>query len=467
MFFKFLSKYQSKNGLTLINREVFMKRFLFLLPLLLLVIQTAQSQTSGDVSDTVWTKFTYPNSINAVKFTPDGKFLASGGDDGTPRLWDAETGDLVREYIGSDKGIGGLDINNTGELLAVVDGQSVITIWNLQTGVIVKSIDYYAGQEKKLPGQSIAFSHNGNYLAAILTKSHYPNSNYDVYIWTVNDWKIAASGKDLLGARNLAFSVNDKILAVSNISIADNKFKIGLFGVPDFSEKGSLEGTDQFCTINQSTFSFDGNYLADAINTPPNKVWNTSDWKINKEIGTDGYSIKFSPDSKFIILGENEWNNAHISIWDINSNIEIIKYKLDWLAKKYLNWDVGDNPLSIDVNKQMNKIGVAGSIGIYMLNAKWKPTSVTENPVQITEPLIFPNPSNKTANIRFNLIKSAKVNISIYDVNSNQITGLYDGNLESGLQNFEWKVTSVPSGTYFARITASGTTSSIKIIVSK
>jgi WD40 repeat protein len=53
-----------------------------------LFIQSAFAQ-SEELSDTVWTKFTYPNAVNAVKFTPDGKYLASGGDDGIPRLWDA------------------------------------------------------------------------------------------------------------------------------------------------------------------------------------------------------------------------------------------------------------------------------------------------------------------------------------------------------------------------------------------
>jgi hypothetical protein len=115
----------------------------------------------------------------------------------------------------------------------------------------------------------------------------------------------------------------------------------------------------------------------------------------------------------------------------------------------------------------MKYIAVGGAFGIYMLNAKWNPTSIKENPVQITEPLIFPNPSNKTANIRFNLIKSTKVNIGIYDLNSNQIANIYDGYLEFGLQNFAWKVSIVPTCTYFARITASGATSTIKIIVSK
>ena len=136
-----------------------MKRYLIIFVLFMCSVTVLFGQTE-ELPDTVWTKFTYPNAVNAVKFTPDGKYLASGGDDGVPRLWNAETGELVREFLGNKTPIYSMDLNNTGELIAVVNGSSIITMWDVNTGEIVKLIDQYEGQNtNKKQGLSIEFSH--------------------------------------------------------------------------------------------------------------------------------------------------------------------------------------------------------------------------------------------------------------------------------------------------------------------
>jgi WD40 repeat protein len=439
-----------------------MKRFLFLMPLLLLVIQMAFSQTTEEKSDTVWTKFTYPNSINAVKFTPDGKYLASGGSDGIPRLWDATTGELVKEFKGNGWAIWGLDINNAGELIATVNSLSVVTIWNLQTGEIVKIIDVYPNQDHGLEGNSITFSNNGQLIAANIV--HYGKTGIEpaIFIWSVQDWQVKGKIENIINPFHVTFSPDDAILAVSNIVNSDKNTTIGLYKVPSLIYIGLLDNANEN-GVNQSVFSSNGDYLAGALTTTPNKVWKTSDWKFFRSLGqgSDSRAVTFSSDNKFVVMGGGSFSQLTTDIYDINTGKLIYAYNNRYL---YSNSDISN---SIDIKKDMKYIAVGGAFGIYMLHAKWEPTSVNENPVQISEPLIFPNPSNKTANIRFNLIKSANVSIGIYDINSNQIAKIYDGYLESGLQNFAWKVSPVSTGTYFARITASGTTSSIKIIVNK
>ena len=41
-------------------------------------------------------KFRHLGIVNAVEYSPAGKLLATGGDDWTVRLWDAETGQPIR-----------------------------------------------------------------------------------------------------------------------------------------------------------------------------------------------------------------------------------------------------------------------------------------------------------------------------------------------------------------------------------
>ncbi|MFQ3550337.1 MAG: T9SS type A sorting domain-containing protein, partial [Armatimonadota bacterium] len=408
--------------------------------------------------------FTYPYAINAVKFTPDGRYLASGGDDGVPRLWDAETGELVREFQGNDCKIWSLDIKNTGDMLAIVNDSSEIFIWNLDNGEIIKIIDYFKEFGGRSNGRCVTFSHNGRYLASILSHNGKKSTEHDLVLFDVNTWDKITSISDIAVPFNVDFSPNDQLLAASNLVFGEKRIAIGIYQVPKLQFLGKLDEYEN--SSRSAKFSTEGNLIAGAFSSEPNKIWNTSDWRLKSEIGKDAISVAFSPDSKYVVFGMNEWNKAHVSIWDNNQNKETNKIILDWLVKKNLSMDVGDNPKSIDINQSMNRIAIAGSIGIYLLNAKWNPTSVEVESIQILEPEIFPNPMNGKAIIRFNLIKTSEVSVDIFDINSRLISNLYKGQLNQGIQSFEW-LAKVPNGIYFAKISSGKSVSSIKIIVER
>ncbi len=61
----------------------------------------------------------------------------------------------------------------------------------------------------------------------------------------------------------------------------------------------------------------------------------------------------------------------------------------------------------------------------------------------------YPNPFNPTTKIKFNIIKSSKVKLIVYDILGNEIEKLFDQNLNPG--NFEviWDGVKYASGIYF------------------
>ncbi len=86
-----------------------------------------------------------------VKFSPDAKLLATAGDDGVIRLWDSDTGELLRMLIGHAGSIPDYGLNENGEALSwAPDGRHVVScsadqtirIWDAQTGQLIRTIPH-------------------------------------------------------------------------------------------------------------------------------------------------------------------------------------------------------------------------------------------------------------------------------------------------------------------------------------
>jgi hypothetical protein len=71
----------------------------------------------------------------------------------------------------------------------------------------------------------------------------------------------------------------------------------------------------------------------------------------------------------------------------------------------------------------------------------------------------YPNPFNPSTTIHFNVGKTAKVSVVLYDATGKEVTTLVNDNKEAGSYNVRWNGTkgnseSVASGTYFCRMIA-------------
>jgi WD40 repeat protein len=68
---------------------------------------------------------------NPIAFSPDGKLLASGGDDGTVRLWDVGTGKEVRKYAGHEDAVRAIAFSADGTRLASASADTTVLIWEV------------------------------------------------------------------------------------------------------------------------------------------------------------------------------------------------------------------------------------------------------------------------------------------------------------------------------------------------
>ncbi|MCX6152938.1 MAG: T9SS type A sorting domain-containing protein [Candidatus Kapabacteria bacterium] len=435
------------------------KNLLLVLALLFVLI----SASKADLPDTVWCKYTYPTQINAVKFTPDGKYLLTGGSDGIPRLWDVATGALVKQYPYQNFIIFDIAINeNIIAFTGVLDiGKRGTNVYNLLNDSLMFSINEGSA--------SVKFSNDGNFMISC----HGSGVDIDgITIFDTKFWKKIKTINLAPGSDRLDLSPDNKYIAVAknwNMNIKDSIASVLIYNFPDLTYFKTLI-TRSYLSINQLVFSDVNQNLACALGSDGDKIWNTSDWGLfrNINLGSDSRAIAFSPDNKFVVagftIGGKDWDRLFII--DLLTNKTTFSYLLNWFS--YLFGQVaGDTPLSISISPNSKFIAVSGGVGIYMLNAKWNPASVANNLIQIINPIIFPNPTNGTANIQFSLLKPELINIKIYDSASNLVSSVFNGQLQQGMQNIPWNALSVASGVYYARITAAGQVSTIQIIVNK
>src|SRR5947208_87950 len=73
------------------------------------------------------------SAINVV-FAPDGKSLASSGNDGLVRLWDAATGKEIRRFEGHKGNVDGLAFSPDGKTLLSSGGDGTVRLWDVATG---------------------------------------------------------------------------------------------------------------------------------------------------------------------------------------------------------------------------------------------------------------------------------------------------------------------------------------------
>jgi len=79
----------------------------------------------------------------------------------------------------------------------------------------------------------------------------------------------------------------------------------------------------------------------------------------------------------------------------------------------------------------------------------------------------YPNPFNPATVIRYEVGKSAMINISVFDDKGSKISDLYNGKVNAGLQSIKWEPVNQQSGIYFLRISSESYSQTIKMVYVK
>ena len=220
----------------------------------------------------------HPSAVHAVSFSPDGDTVLTGGQDGVARLWDAHTGELVREFIAHSRlGIGTLAFSPDGQkILTGSSGRFDLTarLWDVATGEIIHEL---IGHER--PVRSVAFSPDGQML---LTGS----SDKTARLWDAGTGKLI---HELVGHMGT-------IRAVRSVA-----------------------------------FSPDSQMVLTASMDQTARLWDVATGKvvhIFPHVDAPRASVAFSPDGKVIFTGTDDKGRAGY-LWDVNTRERVGQPFLD------------------------------------------------------------------------------------------------------------------------------------------
>lgn len=124
----------------------------------------------------------HKRGVSAVKFSPDGKFIASCSADCTIKIWLASTGELQHTLQGHLAGVSTIAWAPDSRILASGSDDKAIRLWDVETGTARPTA--LLGHHNYI--YSIAFSPKGNMLVS---------GSYDeaVFIWDVRTARVMRS----------------------------------------------------------------------------------------------------------------------------------------------------------------------------------------------------------------------------------------------------------------------------------
>jgi len=291
----------------------------------------------------------HTTEIDAIEWSPNNQWLASGSADKTIRLWDTSTGEEIVVLEGHQCRVQALNWSPDNDLLASYGTDDTVRVWNVADGENLLSDEFTIGFVGSL-SQTLAWSPQADYLAAASNQGTVrvwdlssrtttydiqiplsdPSIGFAVLSWTLDDpklaiaqlpsteveiWNVSESNPTLI--RTLTGFTGDVYTAAwspdgSRLAVYSSDSKITIWNTETGEIVHILENTSSY--IPQIMWNLTGDKLLVNQN-----VYDVDDGVFLATIGVQGIHLRWSPNGRSL-AGVTSGNV--IKIWDISGLLE-------------------------------------------------------------------------------------------------------------------------------------------------
>ena len=260
--------------------------------------------------------------VLCITFSPDGKFLATGDNNGEIRLWQIADWQLIFTLQAHKRWLHSIAFSPDGNTIASGSEDQTVKLWDINTGQCLLTL-----QAHKSWVHSVAFSPNGNTIAS-------GSEDQTIKLWDINSGQCLHTFQGHSNwLRSVAFSPDGKTIASGS---ADKTTK--LWDINSGQCLRTFQGHSNW--VWSVAFSPDGENIASGSTDQTVKLWDINTGRCLRTL--QGYnnwirSVAFSPDGENIASGSTDQT---VKLWDINTGrcLQTLKEHSNWV------WSVAFSP---------------------------------------------------------------------------------------------------------------------------